>query len=139
MKNKMNTILLAIQVLAAVVLLGAVKIWAPVCGKMLTLESGKEVHMKCFYTGQAVMAVAIILLAAAVVAFFAKQDQKKFFIVNAVAALIIFLLFTGIIGVCANPDMRCNITAVWGKIAAAVVVASSLVGLIGGKEGQIPN
>ena len=139
MKNKLNSILLALQALAALVLVGAIKIWAPVCGKMLTLTTGKEVPMKCHWTAQAALAVAIILVAVAVVAFFAKQDQKKFFIVTAVIGVIIFMLFTSLMGVCASPDMRCNTTALWAKLVSAVVIGSSLVGLIGGKEGQIPN
>ena len=139
MKNKLNTVLLALQALAALVLIGAIKIWAPVCGKMLTLTTGKEVPMKCHWTAQAAIAVAIILVAVAVVAFFAKQDQKKFLIVNAVVGVIIFMLFTSLMGVCASPDMRCNTTALWAKLVSAVVVCCSLVGLVGGKEGQIPN
>ena len=135
----MNTILFLIQALAAAVLLGAVKIWAPVCGKMLTLATGKEVPMKCHWTAQAALAVTIILLAVCILAFFAKQDYKKFYVINAVIGVIIFMLFTSLMGVCASPDMRCNTTALWAKIAAAVVIGSSLVGLIGGKEGQIPN
>ena len=47
MKTKMNKIMIALQALAAVCLLGAIKIWAPVCGKMLELVSGKTVPMKC--------------------------------------------------------------------------------------------
>ena len=42
MKTKMNNILILVQAAAAALLLGAVKLWAPVCGKMLELVSGKE-------------------------------------------------------------------------------------------------
>ena len=139
MKSKMNNILFAIQALAAVVLFCAVKFFAPVCSKMLTLTSGKEVNMKCHWTSQATIAVVIILLAVAVMGILAKQDYKKFFVVSAVVGVVIFLLYTSLIGVCASPDMSCNTTALWAKILSAVTIACSLVGLIGGKEGQIPN
>ena len=138
MKTKLMNILIAVQAVAGLVMIGAVKIWAPVCGKMLELVSGKEVPMKCAWTSKAGIAIAIILIAVAVVAFFAKQDQKKFFLVSAVIGVVLFLVFTSLMGVCASPDMRCNVTAVWAKIVAAVVVGSSIVGLIGGKEGQLP-
>lgn len=138
MKSKMNNILFAIQALAAVALLCAVKFFAPVCGKMLTLANGNEVPMKCHWTSQATLAVVIILLAAAVMGLIAKQDYKKFFVVTAVVGVVTFMLYTSIIGVCASPDMRCNTTALWAKILSAVVIGSSLVGLLGGKEGQIP-
>ena len=138
MKSKMNNILFAIQGLAAVVLFCAVKFFAPVCGKMLTLTTGKEVPMKCHWTSQASIALVIILLAVAVMGILAKQDYKKFFVVSAVVGVVIFLVYTSLIGVCASPDMRCNTTALWAKILSAVVIGSSLVGLLGGKEGQIP-
>ncbi len=139
MKSKMNNILFALQALAAAVLFCAVKFFAPVCGKMLTLTSGKEVPMKCHWTAQATIAVVIILLVVAVMGILAKQDYKKFYIVNAVIAVIIFMLYTSLMGVCASPDMLCNITAVWAKIVSAAVIVCSLIGLLGGKEGQIPN
>lgn len=139
MKTKVANILFAIQGLAAVVLFCAVKFFAPVCGKMLTLTTGKEVPMKCHWTSQATIAVVIILLVIAVMGILAKQDYKKFFVVTAVVGVVIFLLYTSLIGVCASPDMRCNTTALWAKIVSGVVIACSLAGLIGGKEGQIPN
>lgn len=139
MKFTVNKLACAVQALAALLLLGAVKLWAPVCGKMLTLVSGKEVHMKCFYTGQTAVVLAVIMLAVALLGFFAKQDQKKFLLVNAVAAVLLFMVFTSIIGVCASPDMRCNVTALWAKILAAVNLAASLLCFIASKEGQIPN
>ena len=140
MKTNLNKIMIALQALAAVCMIGAVKIWAPVCGKMLELVSGKEVPMKCHWAGQAAIAVSIIILAVAIMAFLAKQDYKGLMVVNAVAAVILFLIFTNtLVGVCASAEMRCNITKVWGMGAAAVVFASSLINLISGKEGQVPN
>ena len=137
--NKLNKILVAIQALAALCILGSVKIWAPVCGKMLQLVSGKEVHMKCFYAGQAAIAIGIILFALAVVSFLAKKDLKKIQIVTAVTGVLLFLVFGGLIGVCASAEMRCQTTALWGRIIAAVTVVTALVNLFSGKEGQIPD
>ena len=138
MKTKLSNILIGLQAAAALCVLGAVKLWAPVCGKMLTLESGKEVPMKCHWAGQAAIALSIILLVCTVVALLAKRDHKKLMIVTAVTAVMIFLTFTSLIGVCASDAMRCQTTALWGKIAAAVAFAASLVELFSGKEGQIP-
>ena len=138
MKTKLSNILIGLQAAAALCVLGAVKLWAPVCGKMLTLESGKEVPMKCHWAGQAAIALSIILLVCAVVAFLAQRDHKKLMIVTAVTAVMLFLTFTSLIGVCASDTMRCQTTALWGKIAAAVAFAASLVELFSGKEGQIP-
>ncbi len=138
MKTTMNKIMIALQAIAAACVLGAVKIWAPVCGKMLELVTGKTVPMKCHWAGQAAIAVSIIILAAAVMALLAKKEYKGLMVVNAVAAVFLFLVFTSLIGVCASADMRCQATKVWGIGAAAVVFATSLINLISGKEGQVP-
>ena len=139
MKTTMNKIMIAIQALAAVCLLGAIKIWAPVCGKMLELVSGNTVPMKCHWAGQAAIAVSVIIIVIAVMALMAKKEYKGLMVANAVAGVILFLIFTNtLIGVCASADMRCNVTKIWGMGAAAVTVAASLINLLSGKEGQIP-
>ena len=138
MKTKLNNILIGLQALAAAVMIGAVKIWAPVCGKMLELVSGKEVPMKCHWTGQAAIAVSVIMIVVAVMALLAKKEYKSLMVVNAVAAVVLFLVFTSLIGVCASETMRCQITKVWGLGVAAVVFGTSLINLISGKEGQVP-
>ena len=138
MKTTLNKIMIALQILAAAALLGAVKIWAPVCGKMLELVSGKEVPMKCHWAGQAAIAVSIIILVSAVMAFLAKKEYKGLMVVNAVAAVVLFLVFTSLIGVCASAEMRCQATKAWGIGAAVVTVAASLINLLSGKEGQVP-
>lgn len=138
MKTTMNKIMIALQALAALCVIGAIKIWAPVCGKMLELVSGKQVPMKCHWAGQAAIAVSIIILVTAVMAFLAKKEYKGLMVVNAAAGVVLFLVFTSLIGVCASSEMRCQITKVWGIASAAVVFATSLINLISGKEGQVP-
>ena len=139
MKTKMNKIMIALQALAAVLLIGAIKIWAPVCGKMLDLANGNQTHMKCYWAGQAGLVVAIIILAAAVMAFLAKKEYKGFMVITAICGALLFMIFaTKFIGVCASETMRCQVTKVWGIGAAAVTVATSLINLLSGKEGQVP-
>ena len=139
MKTKLSNILIALQIIAAGCMVGAIKIWAPVCGKMLGLTSGKQVPMKCHWAGQAAMAIGIIILAAAVVALLTKKDYKGLMAVTAVAGAVLFLIFTNkLIGVCASEEMRCQITKLWGMGCAAAVVISSLIDLVSGKEGQVP-
>ena len=135
----MNKIMIALQALAAVLLIGAIKIWAPVCGKMLELVSGKQVPMKCHWAGQAGMAVAAIILIAAAMALLAKKEYKGFMVITAVCGALLFMIFaTSFIGVCASADMRCQVTKIWGIGAAAITFVTSLINLISGKEGQIP-
>ena len=139
MKTTMNKIMIALQALAAVLLIGAIKIWAPVCGKMLELVSGKQVPMKCHWAGQAGMAVAAIILIAAAMALLAKKEYKGFMVITAVCGALLFMIFaTSFIGVCASADMRCQVTKIWGIGAAAMTFVTSLINLLSGKEGQIP-
>ena len=138
MKTKMNNILIASQAIAAAVMIGAIKIWAPVCGKMLETTAGKQVPMKCHWAGQAAIAVSIIILAAAIAALLAKKEYKGLMIVNAVAGVVLFLVFTSLIGVCASEEMRCQTTKLWGMGCAAITFATALVNLLSGKEGQVP-
>ena len=135
----MNKIMIALQALAAALLIGAIKIWAPVCGKMLELVSGKQVPMKCHWAGQAGMAVAAIILIAAAMALLAKKEYKGFMVITAVCGALLFMIFaTSFIGVCASADMRCQVTKIWGIGAAAMTFVTSLINLLSGKEGQIP-
>ena len=99
MKTKISNMMIALQAAAALCVIGAVKIWAPVCGKMLELTSGKQVPMKCHWAGQAAIAVCILILAAAVMALLAKKEYKGLMVVNAVAGVILFMVFTSLIGV----------------------------------------
>lgn len=139
MKTLMNKILIALQIAAAAALIGAVKIWAPVCGKLLELANGNQVPMKCHWAGEAAVAVCVIILAAAVMALLARKEYKGLMVVTAVAGAVLFLVFTSLIGVCASEEMRCRTTKIWGIGAAAVVFVTSLVNLLSGKEGQIPD
>ena len=120
MKTKLDDLMAALQAAAAVCTIGAVKLWAPVCGSMLELANGNETHMKCYYAGQAALGVALIILA--------------------IAAAVLFFVFSGsLIGVCASETMRCQTTALWGRGAAVVVLLTSLIDLLAGKEGQLPS
>lgn len=138
MKTAMNKIMIGLQIAAALCLMGAVKIWAPVCGKLLELANGNQVPMKCHWAGQAAMAVSAILLAAALMALLAKKEYKGLMVVTAVSGVVLFLIFTSLIGVCASETMACQTTKIWGLGAAAVVFVTSLINLFSGKEGQVP-
>lgn len=139
MKTKLTNLLILLQAAAALCTIGAVKFWAPACSKMLELASGAETPMKCHYAGQAAMAVAVIIFAIALAAFLSKSGHKALMIVNAVAAIVLFLVFSNVlIGICASETMRCHTTALWGRGAAIVVIAASLIELLTSKEGQLP-
>ena len=88
MKTTMNKVMIVLQALAAATLLGAIKIWAPVCGKLLELVSGKQVPMKCHWAGQAAIAISVIIIAAAVMALLVSTTSFSCPIIIAVALRI---------------------------------------------------
>ena len=71
-KRKISGIIILI---AAIFMIGAVKVWAPVCQKSLELANGGETHMKCFYYGTTMMYIGVLLLAEAIVMFFVKNTR----------------------------------------------------------------
>ena len=64
-----------ITLIASILMIGSVKVWAPVCQKSLELANGGECHMKCFYYGQIMMYVGILLLAEAIVLLLLKHTK----------------------------------------------------------------
>ena len=79
-------------------------------GKMLTLESGKQVSMKCHWTARAEIAVGIPLLTVGLLMLSGKRKEslRGLGIVGAVLGLMTILLPGILIGVCSNDDMLCN-------------------------------
>jgi len=139
MKTTMNKVMIALQALSAICMIGAIKMWAPVCGKLLDLANGNQVPMKCHWAAQAGIAVSVVILVAAAMAFLAKKEYKGFMVITAVCGALLFMIFaTGFIGVCASETMRCQSTKLWGIIAAGITFAASLINLLSGKEGQVP-
>jgi len=79
-------------------------------GKMLTLESGKQVSMKCHWTARAEIAVGVPLLIVGLLMLAGKRKEsiRNLGIVGAVLGLMAVLLPGVLIGVCSNDDMICN-------------------------------
>ena len=135
----MKKILGIIQIIASLLLIGGSRIWAPVCDKKLELVSGKKVNMKCFYADKLGLVLAVLIIVVSILLLMSKVEFKKFYFLNLVLACLLFLTFTNIIGVCMNPSMPCNRTALRGKIAAGIIALCSLIGLLSGKKDQLPS
>ena len=130
MKKHLSKIILGIELLASLLVLGAVFIWAPVCSGLLTLQNGTMVHMKCFYTGQVSIVLAVILLAAAVTAFISKTDHNKIqWVVILIGIVIIANTYESVIGigVCKMTEMACNTTASWIRASGVLAILGGLL------------
>lgn len=133
-----NKIIPAVQAVISLVLIGAVKLWAPVCPKLLDLANGNQTHMKCWFSATAVACLAVVVFALAIAELFMdKASRKKVQLVVIVAAILMFLVFSTIIGICMAPEMACHKTFLWVKICAGSLVVLSLVDIFTGKDKQV--
>lgn len=129
-KKQMDKIVLGTELLASLLVFGAVFIWAPVCSGLLTLQNGTMVHMKCFYTAQASIALALIMIVTAVAAYLSKTDHKKIqWVMILVGILLIANTYESTIGIgiCKKTTMECHITAIWLRASGVLAVLSGMV------------
>ena len=138
MNNKKTLMIIAaVEAVVAIFMFFAVTKIAPVCGGMLELVSGKQVHMKCYYTGVVFTFIAVALLVNAVLSMVVKPS-----IVSGVMAVMLSLLvFAALnesigISICAKAEMACQMTAPFVKVCAGVEIICGLVhALLAKKEG----
>jgi hypothetical protein len=102
-------------------------------GKALTLENGRQVPMKCYWTAQASLAVAVPLLVVGLLIAFSRQKEtlQALALVGAILGIMVILLPTRLIGVCQHPGASCNLVMKPALIfAGSLVIGVSLVGLV---------
>ena len=138
MKNnmdKMSIIMGSVWGAVALFTMLVVKVIAPVCTGLVETIAGKQVPMRCHYTGVAVFMMAVLMLTAGITVVVTKQKRACGIMVIVISALMFLSLNieTGM-GVCANLDMACNMTVPFVKLSATVGVVSGIVALILGKK-----
>jgi len=134
MKKNLTQILLVAELLAALLVIGAVSFWAPVCSGLLTLQNGTMVHMKCFYTAQAARILAIVLIAMVLATFYSRTDRNQIQAVIAVIALMLIAVTYESsmgIGICRTP-MACHTTALWLRGSGILAFVAALVNISAG-------
>ncbi|GFN22841.1 DUF4418 family protein [Thermanaeromonas sp. C210] len=101
---------------------------APVCQRLLELKTGRLVHMRCHYTGQAEVYLGIAVLLTSLFFLLAQGSgaRKALGKVWAVLGLLVLLLPTKYgIGVCLSP-MECWTTRIVLYVLGGLVVANGL-------------
>lgn len=127
MQEKMRKITEGILILDSIFLIGSVKGWAPVCQKLLELKNGNMVHMKCFYTGQTLMVLALVLLVLAITNLLGK---KKNWPVTICLGILMIVVTTDLpigIGLCGNTAMACHTTAIFAIIAGIIAIGAGIL------------
>ncbi len=135
MKNLKNYLGNIISIIASILTLGAVKIWAPVCQKQLELywESGdvKLMNMRCFFTEKAVIYLSVILIVLAVIALVKKTKPvilpiligALYYVSTTKGALGLGMCKTGI-------GMQCEQTRYWIYAAAVLAIVAGIINFI---------
>jgi hypothetical protein len=102
----------AISLVLLAVLIAIVPIFSDClsAGRMLTLADGREIPMKCHWTGRAELGLGLPLLAVGLTMFFSrrKESYRNLGIVGVMLGVVTILLPTTLIGVCGSPDMPCH-------------------------------
>ena len=125
-----------IEAIAAVFLLLVVKVIAPVCTGMVETAAGKQIPMRCYYTSVALVFLAVLLLVNAILCM-VKKEKVVCGIMEIAISAVVFLVMNGSvgIGVCANPDMACNMTVPFAQVCGAIgVIAGAISVYLGLKE-----
>jgi hypothetical protein len=121
-------------------------------GRAIELANGKSLPMKCHWTRQAEIAVALPLLVVGVLMLFTRRrsTQRILAAVALVLGISAILIPAYLIGVCASAEMICNMLMRPILLFAGIlIVATSLVALVylrgedpdavnTGTEGQSP-
>lgn len=137
-QNKSAMVVAVVEAVVAVLMLLVVKVIAPVCTGMVETAAGKQVPMRCHYTEVAATLLAFLLLICAVVCFVTKQKVACGIMAVAIALCgFVILNSTMGTGICANPDMACNVTAPYIKLCSTIALLTGAISVfLGMKEGK---
>ena len=135
MGTKSNMLMAGVEAVVGILMLLTVKVFAPVCTGMLETVAGKQVHMKCYYTSVAMAVLAGLVLVNAVIRFVTKQKMGAG-IMSVALAVCAFVFLSGSLGIgmCANLEMACNVTAPYIKLLAGVEVVLGVISVILGMK-----
>ena len=124
---------ISIIVLALVIAIAPMFLDCQSQGRSLTTSTGMSVPMKCHWTGIAMLGAGAPLAVVGGSMFTSKRKQtwRVLSILGMVLGAVVILMPTALIGVCANPDMLCNmIMRPLLILGGSLIVALSLFMLV---------
>lgn len=116
--------------IASLLIIIAVKGFAPVCSSSLELANGGVCMMKCHYYGIALFFFGVLLLVESILLCIGQSERKLSIVIFTTAVLILLLSNSSIgIGICAKAGMNCHKTALWGRIGAIISIVAAVINL----------
>lgn len=125
-----RVVMQVVSLACALVVLGAVLLWAPVCAGSLELANGNMVPMRCSYAGKTAVLLALILAAVCVAGLVTKRTATVAVVCLSLALIVITFPTFVSGGVCASADMACQTTALWLRICGAVSTVAAIVAVV---------
>ena len=135
-KQEKNSLIFA--AVHALLLILAVKVFAPVCTGMVDTAAGKQVPMRCHYTAVLLLFLGLILLVNAGLC----AVRREMAVCGTITAVLSALAFAALsssmgTGICLNPEMACHVTASFvkalGGIGILIGVLCTYMGVKAGK------
>lgn len=129
MEKKNNSLIIGgLMGVVAIFLILTVKVIAPVCTGTVETVAGKQVPMRCHYASAALLVLGILLLVNAVLCI-VKKEKVVCGVMAVIISVFIFLVVGSTLGmgICANPEMACNMTAPFAKLAGGLGILTGVV------------
>ncbi len=101
-------------------------------GRVIVLENGKTIPMKCHWSGLAELVVAVPLFVLGVMDIINRNFLvfRYLSILGIVLGIFIILIPTNLIGVCTNPEMLCSsVMRPILVLSGILVVVANLIGV----------
>lgn len=129
MENKKSVVAIILLV-CAVLIIGALNIWASPCEGMLTTVDGKSIPMKCHYLIAVGNCIALLCMALAIHIFTKKEIPAVPVIVLGLISILITISGLFGIGICLKEGMACHTTASWMRIIGGVLILCGIYSLV---------
>jgi hypothetical protein len=104
-------------------------------GRSLTLQNGKTVAMKCLWSARAELALGVPLLALGVLMALSRRKEtiRALSALTVIIGVLVILIPSELIGVCASADMDCN------SIMKPTMIVSGILIILAGLAALVLN
>lgn len=127
MKKNIGIVANGVSIVCALLVIGAVAVWAKPCQAALELANGASAPMRCAFTGKVALLLAIVLLVACIASLATRRPMTAAVAAISLALLILTFDTPISIGICKD-GMACSATALWVRSCAIASLVVSFVG-----------